>query len=90
MGRGGRVAVTGQLSLLASQSLDDHVPQLQERHPAKAHTSGTGTPEYRIHRKEPHSLRLNDHWRPILLEEETQSGKRIVIQTISKHYGDLR
>lgn len=34
------------------------------------------------------SLRLNDRWRLILSEEETKSGRRIVIREISKHYGD--
>ncbi|MBI4877485.1 MAG: type II toxin-antitoxin system RelE/ParE family toxin [Acidobacteria bacterium] len=34
------------------------------------------------------SLRLNDRWRLILSEQETKSGKRIVIREISKHYGD--
>lgn len=34
------------------------------------------------------SLRLNDKWRVVLSEEETKSGKRIVIREISNHYGD--
>ena len=34
------------------------------------------------------SMRLNDQWRLILREEDTKSGKRIVVQEISKHYGD--
>ena len=34
------------------------------------------------------SMRLSDKWRLILFEEETTSGKRIVIREISNHYGD--
>ena len=34
------------------------------------------------------SLRLNERWRLILSEEDTESGKRVVIHEISKHYGD--
>jgi plasmid maintenance system killer protein len=35
-------------------------------------------------------MRLNDQWRLILREEDTASGKRIVIQEISNHYGDVK